>query len=370
MNSSMLRKTFDQILRSTVVPATMPLETKIQTYGQWTEFLGNNIPIKLFRYRNYNIRSLEAFYHDQVGVTIGSKMNDGFDTRIYFGLKNSDRAIRDEFSDERLIQFYNLIINENCPFHAFLKQYLYNAGYTGDISEIDNNPFILNAKSLRDMVLSKQSEVLHEIIGAAQSTIKFACFSEDIKSPVMWGQYAGDEEGFALQYDFTKQVSPNEISDNRILKSIQTYPIIYNKDRFHVPHEYVMYLFKYRMTYALASMYGSSFPYGDFRSILPAINPCPDEAMTTKIMLHKSNEWKNEKEWRVICNSDDFEYQQAEYSYFKKAPTAVYLGRRMKQNSRKLLIDIARKKGIPVYEMLINDDSPKYLLKVKRLVVL
>jgi ferredoxin len=68
---------------------------------------------------------------------------------------------------------------------------------------------------------------------------------------------AGDEEGFALQYDFTKQVSPNEISDNRILKSIQTYPIIYNKDRLHVPHEYVMYLFKYRMTYALASMYGS-----------------------------------------------------------------------------------------------------------------
>jgi RnfABCDGE-type electron transport complex C subunit len=106
---------------------------------------------------------------------------------------------------------------------------------------------------------------------------------------------AGDEEGFALQYDFTKQVSPNEISDNRILKSIQTYPIIYNKDRFHVPHEYVMYLFKYRMTYVLASMYGSSFPYGDFRSILSAINPCPDEAMTTKIMLHKSDEWKKKK---------------------------------------------------------------------------
>ena len=87
-------------------------------------------------------------------------------------------------------------------------------------------------------------------------------------------------------------------------------------------------------------------------------------------MLHKSDEWKKEKEWRVICNSDDPKYQQAEYDYFKKAPAAVYLGRRMKQNSKKLLIDIARKKGIPVYEMLINDDSPKYLLKVKRLVVL
>ena len=231
----------------------------------------------------------------------------------------------------------------------------------------NTDEFILNAKSLRDAMLSKESEVLHDIVDAAQSAIKFACFSEEIKSPTMWGQYADNEEGFALQYDFTKQVSPNEISDSRILKSIQTYPIIYNKDRFHVPHEYVMYLFKYRMTYVLAGMYGSHFPYSDFRSILPAINPCPDEAMVTKIMLHKSMEWKNEKEWRVICNSADPEYQQAEYGYFKKAPTAVYLGRRMKQNSRKLLIDIARKKGIPVYEMLINDDSPRYLLKVKRL---
>lgn len=367
MNSSILRKTFDQILRTTVVPTTMPLEAKEQTYGQWTEFLTNNIPTKLFRYRNYSIRSLEAFYHDQVWVTIGSKMNDGFDTRIYFGLKDSDKAIRDEFSDERLIQFYNLIIKENCPFQALLKQYLYNAGYTGDISEINNNPFILNAKSLRDAMLSKESEVLHGIVDAAQSSIKFACFSEEIKSPTMWGQYADNEEGFALQYDFTKQVSPNEISDSRILKSIQTYPIIYNKDRFRVPHEYVMYLFKYRMTYVLAGMLGSNFPYGDFRSILPAINPCPDEAMVTKIMLHKSMEWKNEKEWRVICNSVDPEYQQAEHGFFKKTPTAVYLGRRMKQKSRELLIDIARKKGIPVYEMLINDDSPKYLLKVKRL---
>ena len=129
MNSSILRKTFDQILRTTVVPATMPLEAKEQTYGQWTEFLANNIPTKLFRYRNYSTRSIEAFYHDQVWVTIGSKMNDGFDTRIYFGLKDSEKAIRDEFSDERLIQLYNLIIKENCPFQAFLKQYLFNAGY-------------------------------------------------------------------------------------------------------------------------------------------------------------------------------------------------------------------------------------------------
>jgi len=106
--------------------------------------------------------------------------------------------------------------------------------------------------------------------------------------------------------------------------------------------------------------------YGVVSGLMPYLNPCPDQSMVTKIMLHKSLEWKAEREWRVICSSSDPTFQAAEHAFFVKKPTALYLGRRMKAGDRNLLIDIAKNKKLPVYDVIIDDDSPRYQLKTMR----
>ena len=314
----------------------------------------------LYRYRSFSTLSLEAFYYDQVWVTIGSKMNDGYDARMYFDRKTIENAIQAEFSDERLEALYKTLVSMDTPLKQMLVQYLSARGYNGDINSTVDNPFISDAKILRDVAMQQRAGTLRDIMDAAQRCVKFACFSENIQSPDMWGQYANSEEGFALQYDFKNEA--NNDGEN----SWQTYPVIYQKDRYRIPDNYIHYLFNVRLPYMLCDLVGRQDLYVSVSYLMPSMNPCPDQSMVTKLMLHKSLEWKVEREWRVICNSNNLAFQKEEYAYFSKKPIALYLGRRIKPNDRRILIDIANEKKLPVFDMMIDDDSPKYQLKVKK----
>ena len=55
-----------------------------------------------------------------------------------------------------------------------------------------------------EIIHNDTEQALQQLNVAGQQTIKFCCFSESIKSPTMWGIYASDESGFALEYDFSK----------------------------------------------------------------------------------------------------------------------------------------------------------------------
>ena len=360
MNTNKVRKEFKRILDNTTIPSNLSDDEQMQRYNIWNNLLSANLPTKLYRYRSFSTLSLEAFYYDQVWVTIGSKMNDGYDARMYFNWTSVETAIESEFSDDRLEALYQQIVSIDTPIKQMLSQYLNARGYRGEITSMIDNPFIADAKTLRDMAMNQRAGILRDIMSAAQSSIKFACFSEVIQSPDMWGQYANSEEGFALQYDFKNEL------DSDGVKSWQTYPVIYQKNRFQIPDDYIRYLFRFRLPYMLCNLMGRQDLYGWISSLMPCSNPCPDQSMVTKIMLHKSLEWKTEREWRVICNSKDRAFQAAEYSYFTKKPIALYLGRRMKLNDRNILIDIAKGKGLPVFDMIIDDDSPKYQLKTVR----
>lgn len=85
--------------------------------------------------------------------------------------------------------------------------------------------------------------------------------------------------------------------------------------------------------------------------------------MATKIILHKSNEWAPEKEWRMIYSSLRSDIQNQEYSFGIKKPVAIYLGRRIKPINQKILLSIAKEKAIPVYKMELAPNT--YALKPK-----
>ena len=60
---------------------------------------------------------------------------------------------------------------------------------------------MIDVKALLNLAMQQRTDILRGILdAAAQRSIKFACFSENIKSPDMWGHYTNSEEGFALQY--------------------------------------------------------------------------------------------------------------------------------------------------------------------------
>ena len=83
----------------------------------------------------------------------------------------------------------------------------------------------------------------------------------------------------------------------------------------------------------------------------------------TKIMIHKSTEWKSEHEWRLMGAFATPALLSEEHTFVKKKACAIYLGRKISPIYARLLLDIAREKRIPVYKMFINANSRNYHLK-------
>ena len=164
--------------------------------------------------------------------------------------------------------------------------------------------FRLTFKQIKQY-LANETVVAEEILPSiAQLTIKFGCFSESIRSAYMWGVYAAEETGFALQYDFAQLPYVSSPNQGKTRNSF-IFPMIYSDERFQVPTDYIIFLFNYRITSRLLINTGISCSYPDFSQRLLSSIPCPDSTIPTKVSLHKSAEWEKETEWRLFCTSND-----------------------------------------------------------------
>lgn len=188
-----------------------------------------------------------------------------------------------------------------------------------------------------------------------RNQLKMACLSESIESPLMWAHYADNHKGFALEYDFRgNNVSQCVGCSNRSCKNIRlatVYPMIYSDKRFDATS-----YGKWRVEQYIKSYLG-----------MVAETNYKDSLLSIKAALHKSNDWKYENEWRIICSTPDpITEQQDRYPIIKK-PIAIYFGCQIPDIYRKVLTHLADEKGIAKYQMYINEYSYKYELDFKSL---
>ena len=350
---------FARILDDTVILSDAPFQEQVSQNEKLYGYAQNIMPEKLFRDSKCNERSIDAFYRDKVGVSSSISMNDGFDARLYFD-KNVIRSWRDMLVSEATIngirEFFksgNNLPEEIAVFPGMI--HCFEA-----IVALAPEQFEQFIAFYTNFVSSDIERVIDSIADLTQKTLKFCCLSETINSSAMWGLYANNESGFALAYDCRDLYSSVPLENGR--KRLCTcLPIIYGNSRFQVPAEYIMYMLTYRLmnTTLLMSGYANYNPYAA-QAILSSL-PCPDNLIPTKIALHKSNEWKHEAEWRLFCSSsDDQDFQNGAHGHFTLKPSALYLGRRISSIYEKILSDIAKEKGLPIYKMSLDDDSISY----------
>ena len=343
------RDSFENKLLDTVVPQNLPIEQKETIYSELQKESDKLLPEKLYRYRVCNENSISAFVNDEIWVVKSNLMNDGFDTRPYMDMAEAE---------ERIQQMWEPII---AP--GFSEQLLSTEGLPPMFEVIQQLP-IDNLKELMkqvyDFLVNEMTVASSHIPPITQQSIKIGCFTEEIYSPYMWGQYAANESGFALEYSFKEIPCVEPLFQGRD-RIGYIYPVVYNDRRYKIPTEYVLYLLRYRILYQAIN-----------RTSLWNINPnlaissimCPDETVATKIALHKSKLWEQEAEWRLFVSSKDTTFQNDNAGCCIKKPTAIYLGRRISQLNEKVLRMLASEKGIPVYKMQLNDALPSYDLKV------
>ncbi|MBQ9007833.1 MAG: DUF2971 domain-containing protein [Clostridia bacterium] len=354
------RDPFEKKLNATIIPQDFAPEEKIRIYGELKAEADKVLPEKLYRFRRCNEYSMSAFANDEVWVSKSSLMNDGFDARPY--------VVMEEIK-ARIGQLCQPIGEQEFIHHLFL-----HIGKNADLKKLRKHLEGLSQDELQARLMEIYDYVVNDMIQAsllipvvAQQTIKIGCFTEELVSPYMWGLYADNEAGFALEYDFRDMpaVEPEYYGKKR---EAYLCPVLYGQDRYNVPTEYVLYLLEIRLLYQLMGQSEIPNYSNEMQQTLSEILPCPDETVPEKISLHKSELWKQETEWRLFVtgDNDDIDFHTKDAGCCIKKPTALYLGRRVSSFNERILRTLANEKGIPVYKMGLDDHSPSYQLVVEK----
>ena len=318
------------------------------------QFISNNLPEQLFKFRGCTEYSLDAFEKDELWLSKASLFNDLHDSLLFFDKSYILKTIEEMFSNGNMLALFTALTKGQVP----LEQ---NHILTSDVQQRVTSLFSsMDAEQLTDMVwksVPNFSEFLDQCFYFAKEgireNIKMVCLSESIKSPLMWAHYADNNKGFALGYDFrNNEITQCSNCQNRScndMKLATIYPVIYSDKRFD------------------ATNYGQWYVWQvlNDRMNIPREETYWDNFLFVKAALHKSNNWAYENEWRIICSTPNPIVGSQDRYPIKKRPLAIYFGCQIPDIYRKMLIHIAEEKGIAKYQMYVKDYSAEYELDYK-----
>lgn len=173
--------------------------------------------------------------------------------------------------------------------------------------------------------------------------VRILCFSEKIDSTLMWAHYANSHKGFALEYDVH-----DLFSEENFISKFGLYPVIYSEVRYDM----TKFLLKFLRNISYKDYCSKMNIDFDITSNLNLLD-------IEKPFLYKSKDWKYENEWRIIRNRTS----ENEEIKVKGRPLSLYLGENIDEKNKEILIKIATKKKIKVYQMKINNSLKTYEMK-------
>lgn len=315
------------------------------------QFIRNNVPNQLFKFRGCTEYSLDAFEKDELWLSKASLFNDLHDGLLFFDKSYILKTIEEMLSSGDMFAVFKALTSGQVHFEQIYPS-------TPDVQEQAVNIFSsMDAEQLTDKVKrsvpafsSFLDECFYSIKENIRNNNKMACLSESIKSPLMWAHYADNNKGFALGYDFrNNEISkcsncPNLSCNNIKLATI--YPVIYSDKRFDAT-SYGQWYVKQRLNSKLG---------------VTVEEPFDDIFLYLKAALHKSSDWAYENEWRIICSTPNPTVELEDRYPIIKRPIAIYFGCQIPDIYRKVLLRIAEEKSIAKYQMYVKNYSEKYEL--------
>ena len=351
---------YNQLIERAVMPQTGMSADQEQNFAELTKYVSSIKPSHLYRFRTITDYNLSALYKDELYFSKGSSMNDDFDARLYYDMNTINKWIDSFIADDGSLKIIgSLISSEDVPIELY--RTFPNAKVMIDaFKQMPMQQIIDISKGLIGLIRDNLESELEKNAQSLRDLTKFACFSQGVCSDMMWGHYADNASGFAIEYVFDNQCTVYKTDNGTIWGNL--FPIVYGNRRLDMT-AYAQYLFQVSLIKKVAIAKGILLP----QKVIDMIVPCPDLFMVTKVAIKKSSEWKAEKEWRLFISTDDIAVQQEEHPHVIQKASAVYLGRKISSINEKIIVDIAREKHIPVYKMTISNSSKNYRLGRRRI---
>lgn len=357
-----IREAFKKYIMNLQIPENLPIDKEQKLVSELYSYCWRITPSKLFKYRNCNQNSINAFKNDQLFLSKPTIFNDPHDSLLYIDKEKILNILSTNTSEKHFEKTDRLLLDKNFKNaeikkfgKAFIDRIIENSTYKG-------KPIKLSPKLMDSInVLQKNQIVL--ITDLAKKSIKQAslisCFSELIDSTLMWAHYSNNHTGFALEYDL-KSMYDIDIGKKNIRGSLfvdnKLFPVIYSDKRYNAT-DYVEFNFIENFYHQMG---------------LKFHEPFYDKLFYYKSILFKSNEWEYEKEWRLIRLTDnDIENPKPDYSYLPNIRAkCLYIGSEISESNSKILIDIATIKKMKVYKMIVDDDQEQYSLSFNEIKIL
>lgn len=332
------RDEFSRRLQSVSIPEGTPIEDIHARVLPIREAIVDMMPQSLFKYRSCIERHINAFEKDVIISVPADWFNDPYDTLVRYDYEGIIKYVETIVSPEGLEQlksFYSLGNDFPDAYKQILPDEFWGELKAHVLEITDFEGLEVRLESAKQQMLSLISTYfpILSFLGKRYSTI--ACFSEDVKSILMWSHYADSHKGFALEYDFRPTLT-------HPLPRVGIYPVIYSEERYDAS----AYL-----TWAFLKIMGVN-----------AVNP--DMMASIKAALYKSKQWEYEKEWRMI-DPGPHDILNPTSSFIEYRPVAIYYGRNIEAKNKERLHEIAAEKGIKEYEMVIDYAGEKYEMGIR-----
>lgn len=362
MNKNKYRKLF---LETVIKGNASKEETREKMSPIW-EATESMLPKKVYRFRTCSSKEFDALLESKIYFGRPENFNDPYDCMTYIDALAIEKIHIDSLNIEDVIKYFHNIRNSTHQIEKSSPNILpaMKIGYE-KIKSLDDNAFTLfieqvqNASQQLDNIKARLKEELmdvkNSIIKYAQIKPSVACFSESIKSIPMWGHYAQNHRGFAIEYnsaDLYKFISNCTYCKGpcEYWHATNFLPILYGVKRFDAT-KYAEEFFQWQITYLLT---GNE---NDF--------VIPDKLFYEKLYTQKHIDWKYEKEWRLIYRCKK---EQPNGNSVTIEPTAIYLGSKISKADENIIQKLIESKpAIRLYKMRVDENDKKYRLKSERI---
>ena len=216
---------------------------------------------------------------------------------------------------ERISPDSSILTSEHASFEDFARE----QGVTDDVDEISMT-MMLSERISPDLAPARQDiqqlidKMEYQLSKKMADTFLVGCLCTDFKNRLMWSHYAESHTGFCVEYDFSGE-DPSAFA-------ALPFPVFYSNDRPLVPWKAAFENTKENLA----------------------------EACTELMLgvLTKDSAWAYENEWRILLHS-------TENPHLKMPQiSCIYLGAAINESHKKLILDIAAQKNIPVKQMTVD----------------
>ena len=193
------REKFKEILDGTFIKNYDKPENNKEKIRIFCEKVQKLKPQKLFRYRKIddNNNFYDALCKNLITTSNPINFNDPFDSLIYVNVQE----ILDDLKNPRSRTKFKKWLEYN-PALVQSLQAKQKSILKGFLNESDDK-YRLNIRVALPKIEKSLSHIIAHSIDYLKTYSNIACFSETIKSPIMWSHYADSHKGFALEYDLS-----------------------------------------------------------------------------------------------------------------------------------------------------------------------